>query len=134
MTSKFVSFFKPFSSIVPSIRPPIQELTIKTKVLWSLGIFIIYSVLLSTPLIGVNAEGGDPFAFMRTITASTSGSMIQLGIGPLLVAGILVQFLLVFNVININMDDPTERASYNCAIKVFALFFTLIGAIFLLIS
>ncbi|MHA1933625.1 MAG: hypothetical protein ACW96X_13865, partial [Promethearchaeota archaeon] len=134
MTSKFRQIFQPFLSFVPSIKPPTQELTTRRRILWSTGVFVIYSILLSTPLIGINAGIGDPFAFMRTITASQSGSLVQLGIGPLLVAGILLQFLLISNRIDINMDDPTDQSLYNCALKVIAIVFTFIGINLLLIS
>jgi preprotein translocase subunit SecY len=135
VTSKFRQIFQPFLSIVPSIKPPTQELSTRTRYLWSFGIFIFYSFLLSTPLLGFRNGGvGDPFAFMRTITASQSGSLVQLGIGPLLVAGILLQFLLISNRIDINIDDPSDQSLYNCALKVIAISFTFIGINLLLIS
>ncbi len=134
MTSKFRLIFQPFLTFVPSIKPPTQELTTRTRYLWSFAIFIFYSILLSTPLIGIRIGGGDPFAFMRTITASASGSLVQLGVGPLLVTGILLQTLLISNRIDINMDDPNDQSLYNCALKVIAIVFTIIGVIFLLIS
>ena len=134
MTSKFRLIFQPFLSVVPSIKPPTQELTTRTRYLWSFGVFIFYSFLLSTPLLGVRIGGADPFAFMRTITASASGSLVQLGVGPLIVAGILLQFLLISNRVDINMDDPNDQSLYNCSLKVIAIVFTIIGTILLLIS
>ena len=45
MTSKFFQIFKPFVRVIPSINPPTQDLDTNTKLLITLSIFVIYSIL-----------------------------------------------------------------------------------------
>ncbi|MHA1444723.1 MAG: preprotein translocase subunit SecY, partial [Candidatus Hodarchaeales archaeon] len=96
--------------------------------IWTFGAFIIYFVMTSTPIIGANLEGGDPFAFMRTITASTQGSLAELGIGPIVTAGLIMQILVGSKIINVNMGDPEERSLYTGAQKVMSVLMTIIEA------
>ncbi|MHA1207278.1 MAG: hypothetical protein ACTSSO_06885, partial [Candidatus Hodarchaeales archaeon] len=77
MTSRFLQAVRPFMSITPEVVKPTREVSFNEKMIWTFGAFIIYFVMTSTPIIGANLEGGDPFAFMRTITASTQGSLAE---------------------------------------------------------
>ncbi|MBE0633077.1 preprotein translocase subunit SecY, partial [Candidatus Bathyarchaeota archaeon] len=44
------------------------------------------------PLYGIpQNQGGDPFATMRIIFASSRGTLMELGIGPIVTAGLIIQ-------------------------------------------
>jgi len=128
MTSRFLQAVRPFMSITPEVVKPTREVSFNEKLIWTFGAFIIYFVMTSTPIIGANLEGGDPFAFMRTITASTQGSLAELGIGPIVTAGLIMQILVGSKIINVNMGDPEERSLYTGAQKVMSVLMTIIEA------
>jgi len=128
MTSRFLQAVRPFMSITPEVVKPTREVSFNEKLIWTFGAFIIYFVMTSTPIIGANLEGGDPFAFMRTITASTQGSLAELGIGPIVTAGLIMQILVGSKIINVNMGDPEERSLYTGAQKVMSILMTIIQA------
>jgi len=128
MTSRFLQAVRPFMSITPEVVKPTREVSFNEKMIWTFGAFIIYFVMTSTPIIGANLEGGDPFAFMRTITASTQGSLAELGIGPIVTAGLIMQILVGSKIINVNMGDPEERSLYTGAQKVMSVLMTIIEA------
>ena len=131
--SRFLKLFQPFL-IIPRIRSPSREYTIGKRLFYTLIVATIYFILASSPILGGNPGGGDPFSFMRTITASSQGSLVELGLGPFLIAGCLMQVLFIFNIVKINPEDPIDKKLYNCAIKVLAILFTIIGAFLLIIS
>ncbi len=128
MTSRFLQAVRPFMSITPEVVKPTREVSFNEKLIWTFGAFIIYFVMTSTPIIGADFEGGDPFAFMRTITASTQGSLAELGIGPIVTAGLIMQILVGSKIINVNMGDPEERSLYTGAQKVMSILMTIIEA------
>ena len=134
MTSRFLQAVRPFMSITPEVVKPTREVSFNEKLIWTFGAFIIYFVMTSTPIIGTNIEGGDPFAFMRTITASTQGSLAELGIGPIVTAGLIMQILVGSKIINVNMGDPEERSLYTGAQKVMSVLMTIIEATAFLIG
>ncbi len=128
MTSRFLQAVRPFMSITPEVVKPTREVNFNEKIIWTFAALIIYFVMASTPIIGANLEEGDPFAFMRTITASTQGSLAELGIGPIVTAGLIMQILVGSKIINVNMGDPEERSLYTGAQKVMSVFMTIIEA------
>jgi preprotein translocase SecY subunit len=115
-------------SVTPEVVKPTKEVSFNEKLFWTFAALIIYFVMTSTPIIGANLEGGDPFAFMRTITASTQGSLAELGIGPIVTAGLIMQILVGSKIINVNMGDPEERSLYTGAQKVMSVLMTFIEA------
>ena len=128
MTSRFLQAVRPFMSITPEVVKPTREVNFNEKVIWTFAALIIYFVMTSTPIIGAQTESSDPFAFMRTITASTQGSLAELGIGPIVTAGLIMQILVGSKIINVNMGDPEERSLYTGAQKVLSVVMTIIEA------
>lgn len=134
MTSRFLQAVRPFMSITPEVVKPTREVQFNEKMIWTFTALIIYFVMTSTPIIGANLGEGDPFAFMRTITASTQGSLAELGIGPIVTAGLIMQILVGSKIINVNMGDPEERSLYTGAQKVMSVLMTIIEAFAFLIG
>ncbi len=128
MTSRFLQAIRPFMSITPEVVKPSREVHFNEKLMWTLTALVIYFVMASTPIIGTELGEADPFAFMRTITASTQGSLAELGIGPIVTAGLIMQILVGSKIINVNMGDPEERSLYTGAQKVMSVLMTIIEA------
>jgi preprotein translocase SecY subunit len=121
-------------SITPEVVKPTREVHFNEKMIWTFVALVIYFVMASTPIIGADLGQGDPFAFMRTITASTQGSLAELGIGPIVTAGLIMQILVGSKIINVNMGDPEERSLYTGAQKVMSVAMTIIEATAFLIG
>ncbi len=134
MTSRFLQAVRPFMSITPEVVKPTREVHFNEKLIWTFAAFVVYFVMASTPIIGADLGEGDPFAFMRTITASTQGSLAELGIGPIVTAGLIMQILVGSKIINVNMGDPEERSLYTGAQKVMSVAMTIIEATAFLIG
>ncbi|MFW9903383.1 MAG: preprotein translocase subunit SecY [Candidatus Thorarchaeota archaeon] len=134
MTSRFLQAVRPFMSITPEVVKPTREVHFNEKVVWTFAALVIYFVMASTPIIGAQHEGADPFAFMRTITASSQGSLAELGIGPIVTAGLIMQILVGSKIISVNMGDPEERSLYTGAQKVMSVVMTIIEAAAFLIG
>ncbi|WP_455143705.1 preprotein translocase subunit SecY [Candidatus Hodarchaeum mangrovi] len=128
MTSRFLQAVRPFMSITPEVIKPTREVHFNEKLVWTFAALVIYFVMASTPIIGADLGEADPFAFMRTITASTQGSLAELGIGPIVTAGLIMQILVGSKIINVNMGDPEERSLYTGAQKVMSVLMTIIEA------
>ena len=130
MASKFLLLFKPLVPLTFEIKKPEKEIRFGEKVGWTLAAVIIYLVMLATPVYGYVDEGGaDPFLAIRTILASSRGSLAELGIGPIVTAGLIMQLLVGSQIISVNFNDPDERALYTGAQKVMSVGLTLFEAI-----
>ena len=127
MASKFLQVLRPFMSITPEVVKPKKEVKFNEKVLWTFGCLIIYFIMSALPIYGVATQQGqaDPFEFLRTIMASQRGTLAELGIGPIVTAGLILQILVGSKIINVDMGDPEERALYTGAQKVLSVFMTI---------
>lgn len=127
MAGKFLNLFSPFVRITPEIKQPDREISFKDKLIYTLVILVLYIIMSNTPLFGLPAteEGVDYYFWLRTILASQRGTLTEMGIGPIVTAGLIMQLLQGSKMINVNMADPSDRALFTGAQKVIAVFLTI---------
>jgi protein transport protein SEC61 subunit alpha len=77
----------------------------------------------------VKQEGSDPLQWLRVVLASNKGTVMELGMSPIITAGMIMQFLLGANKIDVNMRSKEDRELYQSALKVFAIFITFVQAL-----
>jgi preprotein translocase SecY subunit len=95
--------------------------------IWTALALVVYLVMGETPIYGVVHSAGlnDPFGPLRVIFASQRGTLIELGIGPIVTAGLILQVLSGSRMINVDLSNPDDRALFTGASKVLAVFMTL---------
>jgi preprotein translocase SecY subunit len=115
---------------MPEVKAPDRKVSFREKFLWTALILILYLIMSELPLFGVSAEEGyDYFFWMRLILASSRGTLMELGIGPIVTAGLVMQLLVGSQLVRVDMSDPMERSLYTGAQKVLAVFMTAFQAI-----
>ncbi len=130
MAGKFLKFFSPFVRVMPEIKQPDREVSFKEKLLYTAIVLIIYLVMSNIRLWGVKTESSvDYFYWLRVILASSRGTLTELGIGPIVTAGLIMQLLMGAKIIDVNMGDPYDRALFTGAQKVLSIFLTVFQAI-----
>lgn len=78
------------------------------------------------PIFGVQyAKTSDPFYYMRVILASNRGTLMELGISPIVTSGLLLQLLVGSRVIDVDYNIKEDRILYAGAQKLFAILTTL---------
>src|SRR4030066_261533 len=93
MAGRFLSLFKPISRITPEVSPPQRKVGFNEKIFWTAIALILYLIMTEVPIYGVPTQQGDPFLYLRVIFASHRGSLMELGIGPIVTAGLILQLL-----------------------------------------
>jgi len=135
MKSKINAFCRTLIVRTPKIREPTREVGKKERLIWTFVILVIYLVLSSTPLLGVYfGEGGDPFSFLRVVTASNYRFLTELGVGPILIAGLIMQLLVGVKIIKVDLEDPAARSFYNDTQKTLSIGLTIIIALILVVG
>ena len=90
----------------------------------------IFLVCCQIPLYGIApSKSTDPFYWMRVILASNRGTLMELGISPIITAGMVMQLLHGARIIEVNMQLKEDRALFQGAQKLFAILITLGEAI-----
>jgi preprotein translocase SecY subunit len=95
--------------------------------IWTALALVVYLVMAETPIYGIVHTGGvnDPFGPLRVIFASQRGTLVELGIGPIVTAGLILQVLSGSRMINVDLSNPDDRALFTGASKVLSVFMTL---------
>ncbi len=114
---------QPLLRRLPEISVPKRHITFKEKFIWTGVALIIYFVLTQIPLYGTPAEYkvNDFFGQLRYVFASQAGSLMELGIGPIVTAGIILQLLVGSKVINLDLSDTDDRAVFTGSQKFVAI-------------
>ncbi len=103
---------EPLLAAMPSVKSPEGHVHFKNKLLWTAGILILYFVLTNIPLWGLDPNSQDLFLYWRALLAGASGSLVQLGIGPIVTASIVLQLLKGADILHIDTADVRGQVIY----------------------
>jgi len=129
MGFKILEYMQPFCSFLPEVSKPERKIQFREKVLWTAITLFIFLVCCQIPLFGImSSESADPFYWMRVIMASNRGTLMELGITPIVTSGLIMQLLAGTKIIEVG-DSVKDRALFNGAQKLFGMLITVCQAI-----
>ncbi len=134
MAGRFLGLFKPIGRVLPEIKKPERKVSFNEKIFWTGLVLVIFLVMAQIPLYGVSSSAADNFSQLRVIFASNRGTLMELGIGPIVTAGLILQLLAGSSIIQCDMSDPEDRGLFTIASKVFSIGLTGIQAAAYIIS
>lgn len=120
---------KPIIDRWPAIRKPEGHVSFKTKLLWTTGALLLYFALSNISLFGVAEAQLDLFAGFRAILAGSSGTLMHLGIGPIVTGSIVMQLFTGAKIIKLDLTKDEDKAIYQGAQKVVVFLFIFIEAV-----
>jgi len=106
------------SKYVWQIPKPKRKLSLTERFVWSGIALVIYLIMGQISLYGAPTSIFDPFAFARVIFASQQGTLVELGIGPIVTAGLLMQLLRGSEIIKLDFKNTDDRALFTTATKI----------------
>ena len=122
------------ATVFPQVLKPEKKPSLTERLIWTaiaLGIFLVLSQI---PLYGVASGIQDQTAYFRIIFASSQGTLIELGIGPIVTAGLVLQLLKGAEIIKLDFRKPDDRALFSSGTKLLAIVVTVAEAIAFLIG
>jgi preprotein translocase subunit SecY len=122
---------EPVLTRMPSVRRPDGHVPFKRKLGWTAGILVLYFFLTNVVLFGVaDGQGSDIFGQFRTILAGSSGSLLQVGIGPIVTASIVLQLLGGADLLGLDtQNNPRDQVLYQGLQKLLVVVMTALTAI-----
>ncbi len=115
---------QPIFSLIPQVRSPTYRVPFKEKLKWTGIILILYFFLGVVPLFGLSPTSVDQFAQLRAVLAGSFGSIITLGIGPIVSASIILQLLVGGKIIKLDLSRAEDKAVFQGTQKLLAIIFT----------
>jgi protein transport protein SEC61 subunit alpha len=110
---------KTVSAYIPQVEKPKKKITLTEKFVWSGIALFAYLIMGQIPLYGVTSDPKFDFlAFARVIFAAQQGTLLELGIGPIVTAGLLMQLLKGSDLLKLNFKNPDDRSLFTSATKI----------------
>ena len=82
----------------------------------------------------VKQEGADPLYWLRVILASNKGTIMELGMSPIITSGMIMQLLAGAKLIDVNFQSNEDRELFQATTKLFGLLITFGEALAYLLS
>ncbi|WP_435154957.1 preprotein translocase subunit SecY [Haladaptatus sp. DFWS20] len=102
---------EPVLTRMPAVQRPEGHVPFKRKLTWTAGILVLYFFLTNVTLYGVNTST-DLFGQFRSLLAGSQGSVLHLGIGPIVTASIVLQLLGGADLLGLDTNDPRDQVLY----------------------
>ncbi|MFC7175903.1 preprotein translocase subunit SecY [Halosegnis marinus] len=102
---------EPVLSRMPNVARPEGHVPFRRKLGWTAGVLVLYFFLTNVTIYGLGG-GSDAFGQFRSILAGQQGSILQLGIGPIVTASIVLQLLGGANLLGLDTNDPRDQVLY----------------------
>ncbi|WFD04602.1 translocon subunit [Malassezia obtusa] len=113
-------------SVLPEVSPPERKVPFQQRIMWTAIVLIIFLVASQIPLYGImSSDSSDPLYWMRVILASNRGTLMELGISPIVTSGMIIQLLASANLVQVDFSLKEDRALLGGAQKLFALIISL---------
>ena len=111
---------------LPEIEGPKGKLGFKQKITWTLSILVMYLFLGLIPLFGLGSNALAQFEFLSTVLGASFGSLISLGIGPIVTASIVLQLLNGAGIIRFDLTSHEGKRRYQGVQKLLAIAFVVL--------
>ncbi len=121
---------KPIGDRLPAVKRPEGHVHFRTKIMWVAVVLILYFIMSNVYVWGLDqSESLDIFAQYRTIMAGASGTILQLGIGPIVTASIIMQLFVGAKIIRLDLSNRKDKACYQSVLKLLVIVMIFIEAI-----
>lgn len=111
---------------LPEIRTPKQRIDFNSKLKWTFFALVSYFVLSMIPLYGLSQAYKAQFESLSVLLAANFGSVLSLGIGPLVTASIILQLLVSVNIINVDLKTQEGKVRFQKLQKIFSIGFVVL--------
>ena len=124
-----MSLLDTITSHLPEVQGPKQRrLPFKEKLKWTLIVLVLFFVMGLIPLFGLGENALQQFEFLSIILGASFGSIISLGIGPIVTASIVLQLLAGTGILKLDLTTTEGRQRFQGLQKIAAFFFIIFEA------
>ncbi|MBR9690905.1 preprotein translocase subunit SecY [Candidatus Woesearchaeota archaeon] len=125
-----MSFFRNLMLNLPEIKAPTEKkLGFKEKLKWTLLILVLFYILGLVPLFGLGNNALLQFEYLSIILGAEFGSIMSLGIGPIVTASIVLQLLNGSGLVKFDLTTHEGKQNFQGIQKLLSIGFIVFEAI-----
>ncbi len=114
---------------IPEVKKPEEKkLSFNVKLKWTLIVLVAFFVLANISLYGLSENALSRFEYLAIILGTNFGSIISLGIGPIVMASIILQLLTGAGILNIDTTTEEGKKFFQGIQKLLVFFFIIFEA------
>ncbi|MFZ8838519.1 MAG: preprotein translocase subunit SecY [Pyrobaculum sp.] len=115
-----------FLTIIPTVSRPQRKIPLSRRLFWTVVVATVYILMTITPLYGVahaqQQQGTQQAQLLLSIIFGTAyGTLAHLGIGPIVIAGILLEVFAFSGLLNLDLNKREDRLKFTLLLKWTAL-------------
>ena len=110
-----------FVDVYPTITKPERHVRFNEKMWTTTFVLIIYFAMTNVMLFGLSGQALDLFSGFRSIMAGASGTIMHLGIGPIVTGSIIMQLFAGAKIIRLDLSNSDDKAMYQGVQKLLVL-------------
>ncbi|MBN2567124.1 preprotein translocase subunit SecY [Candidatus Woesearchaeota archaeon] len=127
-----MSLFDTITANLPEVAAPTQrKLSFNEKLKWTLIVLVLFYILGLVPLFGLGQNALQNFEYLSIILGASFGSVISLGIGPIVTGSIVLQLLNGSGILKMDLTTHEGKMRFQGLQKILSIFFIVFeGAIY----
>jgi preprotein translocase subunit SecY len=115
-----------FLTFIPTVSRPPRKIPLSRRLFWTAVVAAVYILMTITPLYGVahkqEQQGTQQAQLLLSIIFGTAyGTLAHLGIGPIVIAGILLEVFAFSGLLNLDLNKREDRLKFTLLLKWTAL-------------
>lgn len=115
---------------IPEVKKPVEKkLDFNTKLKWTLIVLGFYFILYNITLYGLSNNALERFDFLSAILGTSFGSIISLGIGPIVTSSIILQLLTGSGILNLDTKSEEGKKLFQGLQRIGVIFFIVFESI-----
>jgi preprotein translocase subunit SecY len=122
--------FRKIFQFIPEVKSPEEKkLSFNVKLKWTLIVLVSFFVLSNVPLFGLSNNALDRFKYLAIILGTNFGSIISLGIGPIVMASVILQLLTGSGILSMDTTTAEGRRFFQGIQRILTFFFIIFEAV-----
>lgn len=115
---------------LPEVTPPREKkVSFKIALKWTLIVLVAFFILSNIPLYGITESSLSRFEYLAILLGTSFGSIISLGIGPIVMSSIILQLLVGAQILNIDTSTDEGKKFFQGVQKLLTFAFIIFESI-----
>jgi len=122
------------ASILPEVPKPARKPSLNERLIWTALAVVLYIIMSQIPLYKVITSPQSSLFFYQIIFAANIGTLMTLGIGPIVTAGLITQVLVGSDILRLDLSNAEDQRLFASLTKVLTFIFIVFESVFYVAS
>ncbi len=113
---------------LPGVKDPEKRINLNERLKWTGAVLVIYYILAEIPVYGISSVSLTRFREWEVLLGAKFGTIMTLGIGPIVTASIILQMLVGAKIIDWDLNTHHGRIMFQGTQKLLAILFSILEA------